>query len=100
MSLIDFTHSTCKNKDILNRQIIDNFEQHFAMYSFTTIKQMPNVEVLKDTETYVIKCTGEECDEIIDALASFKCSHFNDTLVPVFTKIKQGLKIEFKTDGV
>ena len=41
MSLIDFTHLTCKNEDILNKQIIENFEKHFAMYSLTTIKKIP-----------------------------------------------------------
>ena len=100
MSLIDFTHNTCKTKDILNKQILDNFEKHFAMYSFTTIKNMPNIEVLKNNEAYIIRGTSEECKEIIKALSSFKCSHFNDTLVPVFTMVEEGLKVEFEIDGV
>lgn len=99
MSLIQFTHDTCKNNDILNKQILNNFEKHFAMYSFTTIKNMPNIEVLNDT-AYLIRGTDEECEEIIKALSSFKCTHFNDTLVPIFTMIKEGLCIEFEVDGV
>lgn len=99
MSLIDFTHSTCKSADIFNKQILDNFEKHFAMYSFTTIKDMPNIEVL-NSEAYIIRGTEEECKEIINALSSFKCSHFNDTLSPIFTLTEEGLIIEFKVDGV
>lgn len=98
MSLIDFTHNTCKNKDILNKQILDNFEKHFAMYSFTTIKDMPNIEV--ENEAYIIRGTDEECKEIIKSLSSFRCSHFNDTLIPVFTVIKEGLRVEFVVDRV
>ena len=97
MSLIDFTHQTCKNNDILNKQILENFEKHFAMYSFTTINDMPNIEVLNN-EAYIIRGTDEECEEIINALSSFKCSHYNDTLVPIFTMIKEGLQIEFMID--
>ena len=100
MSLIDFTHNTCKTKDILNTQIIENFEEHFAMYSFTTIKNMPNIEVTKDNEAYIIRGTDEECKDIINALSSFRCSHFNDTLVPVFTVVKEGIKVEFIIGGV
>ena len=100
MSLIEFTQNTCKTKDIFNRQIIENFEKHFAMYSFTTIKNMPNIEVLKDREAYIIRGTDEECKEIIESLSSFKCSHFHDTLSPVFTMTKEGLIIEFIVDGV
>lgn len=100
MSLIDFTNNTCKNKDTFNSQIIENFEKHFAMYSFTTIKNIPNVEVLNNSEVYIIRGTNEECKEIIDCLSSFKCSHFSDTLVPVFTLTEEGLLIEFKVDGV
>lgn len=99
MSLIEFTHKTCKNNDILNKQILENFEKHFAMYSFTTIKDMPNIEVLNN-EAYIIRGTDEECEEIINALSSFRCSHFNNTLVPIFTMVKEGLRIEFKIDGV
>ena len=99
MSLIDFTHKTCKSIDIMNKRIIENFEKHFAMYSFTTIKDMPNIEVL-NSEAYIIKGTDEECKEIINALSSFKCSHFNDTLTPIFTMTEEGLIIEFEVDGV
>ena len=100
MSLIEFTHATCKSADIFNKQILENFEKHFAMYSFTTIKNMPNIEVLKDSEAYIIRGTDEECKEIINVLSSFKCSHFHDTLVPIFTLTEEGLLIEFKVDGV
>lgn len=100
MSLIDFTHATCKSEDILNKQIIENFEKHFAMYSFTTIKNMPNIEVLKNGEAYIIRGTDKECKEIMDALSSFKCTHFIDTLTPVFTLSDDGLLITFKIDGV
>lgn len=100
MSLIDFTHNTCKNEDILNKQIIENFEEHFAMYSFTTIKNMPNIEVLKNREAYIIRGTDEECKEIIESLSSFKCSHFDQTLVPIFKMTKKGLIITFEIDGV
>ena len=100
MSLIDFTHKTCKNNNILNQQILDNFEKHFAMYSFTTIKNIPNIEVLKENEAYIIRGTQKECKEIKNVLSSFKCSHFNDTLVPKFTIVKEGLIIEFEIDGV
>ena len=100
MSLIDFTHTTCKNEDVFNKQIIENFEKHFAMYSFTTIKKMPNIEVLKNSEAYIIRGTDEECKEIVNALSSFKCSHFNDTLVPIFKMTDEGLLIKFKVDGV
>ena len=100
MSLIDFTHNTCKNKDIFNKQILKNFEKHFAMYSFTTIKNMPNIEVLDNSDAYIFRGTVEECKEIINVLSSFKCSHFNDTLVPIFTLTEEGLIIEFKVDGV
>lgn len=99
MSLIDFTHRTCKSVNILNKQILENFEKHFAMYSFTTIKDMPNIEVLNN-DAYIIRGTDEECKEIINALSSFKCSHFNDTLIPIFTSVEDGLIIEFKVDGV
>lgn len=100
MSLIDFTHNTCKSTNILNKQIIDNFEKHFAMYSFTTIKNIPNIEVLKENESYIIRGTNEECKEIERVLSSFKCSHFNNTLVPKFTIVKEGLIIDFEIDGV
>lgn len=100
MSLIDFTHKTCKNNDILNKQILDNFEEHFAMYSFTTIKNIPNIKVLKDNQSYIIKGTKKECKEIERILSSFRCSHFNDTLVPKFTMVEDGLIVEFIVDGV
>ena len=100
MSLIDFTHNTCKTKDIFNKQLLENFEEHFAMYSFTAIKNMPNIEVTKDNQAYIFKGTDDECKDIIDTLSSFRCSHYRDTLKPIFTKIKDGLRIEFDIDGV
>ena len=100
MSLIEFTHNTCKNNDILNKQIIKNFEKHFAMYSFTTIKNIPNIEVLKNSEAYIIRGTNEECKEIERVLSSFRCSHYHDTLVPKFTMTKEGLIVEFMVNGV
>lgn len=99
MSMIDFTHKSCKTKDKINTQVIKNFEEHFAMYSFTTIKNMPNIEVSKKDNSYIIKGTEKECKDIVDSLSSFSCSHFHDTLIPIFTKIKEGLKIEFKIVG-
>lgn len=96
MSIIDFTHLTCKNKNIMNKQILENFEEHFAMYSLNTIKNIPNIEVSNDNEAYIVKGTEEECIEIKNRLSSFKCSHFENTLQPVCTIIKEGLKIEFK----
>lgn len=100
MSLIDFTHNTCKSNETLNKQIVDNFEKHFAMYSFTNIKNIPNIEVLKDNEAYIIRGTNEECKEIENVLSSFTCSNFNDTLIPKFTTIKEGLLVEFIISGV
>lgn len=100
MSLIDFTHNICKDNDTLNKQIIDNFEKHFAMYSFTNIKNIPNIEVLKNNEAYIIRGTNEECKEIERVLSSFRCSHFHNTLVPKFTITKEGLIVEFMIDGV
>ena len=99
MSIIDFTHSTCKNTNIMNKQIVENFEEHFAMYSLNTIKNIPNIEVSKDNEAYIVKGTKEECTEIMNRLSSFRCSHFDTTLQPICTIIKAGLKIEFKIDG-
>lgn len=100
MSLIEFTNITCKSENIFKRQILENFEKHFAMYSFTTIKDMPNIEALKDSNAYIIRGTDEECKEIIESLSSFKCSHFSDTLSPIFTLTEEGLIIEFEVDGV
>ena len=100
MSLIEFTHNTCKNNDILNKQIIENFEKHFAMYSFTTIKNIPNIEVLKNKEAFIIRGSSEECEEIESALTNYTCSHFHDTLVPKFTMAKDGLIVEFIINGV
>lgn len=99
MSLIDFTHKTCKNNDILNKQILDNFEKHFAMYSFTAIKDIHNIEVLKDNEAYIIKGTNKECEEIERVLSSYRCSHFDNTLVPKFTMVENGLLVEFIIDN-
>ena len=99
MSVIEFTKNSCKNKDIMNKQITENFEQHFAMYSFTNIKEMPNIEVTKNGDAYIVKTEANTCKEIINSLSSYRCSHFNHTLIPVFTLIDEGLKIEFKIDG-
>lgn len=99
MSVIDFTHSSCKNKDIMNKQIIENFEEHFAMYSLNTIKNIPNIEISKDDNFYIVKCKSKECNEIINTLSAFKCSNYQNTLIPIFTIIEGGLKIEFKIDG-
>lgn len=99
MSIIDFTHLTCKkNNNIMNKQIVENFEEHFAMYSLNTIKDIPNIEVSKYDGTYIVKGTEDECNEIINRLSSFRCSNFENTLRPVFTLIKEGLCIEFKID--
>lgn len=100
MSLIEFTQNTCKNNDILNKQIIENFEKHFAMYSFTTIKNIPNIEVLKNNEAFIIRGTNEECEEIERFLTSYACSHYHDTLIPKFTMAKDGLIVEFIVGGV
>lgn len=100
MSVIDFTHTSCKNNtEIMNKQLVENFEEHFAMYSLNTIKDMHNIEISKDNDSYIVKCKKKECDEIINKLSSFKCSNFKNTLTPIFTIINGGLKIEFKIDG-
>lgn len=96
MSLIDFTHTSCKTKEKINKQIVENLDEHFAMYSFTAIKNMPNLELTKDNQAYIFKGSEKECKEIMNTLSSYQCSHFNTTLVPVFTMIDEGLKIEFK----
>lgn len=95
MTIIDFTRNSCKNEDILNKQVINNFEEHFAMYSFTIIKDMPNIEVM-DENAYIIKATKEKCIEIMNSLSKYQCSHFSNTLIPKFTIIEEGLRIEFK----
>lgn len=97
MSIIDFTNITCKkNNSITNKALIENFDKHFAMYSLTTIKKLPNIEISSNGEIfYTIKCNKEECQNIINTLSNFQCSHFSDTLVPIFTIIDNGLKIEF-----
>lgn len=100
MSLVDFTHTICKNKGTLNTQIVDNFEKCFAMYSFTTIKDIPEIELTKNKKAYIVRGTDEECKEIIDSLSNFRCSHFNDTLKPKFTMVDKGLQIEFIIEGV
>ena len=99
MSIIDFTQNVCKNKDTINKQIIENFERYFAMYTLSTIKHMPNVEVFKNEKSYIIKATNKEYDEIINILSRYKCSNFQNTLIPIFTKTNEGLIIEFKIDG-
>ena len=40
-----------------------------------------------------------EREELVKFLLSFRCSHFEKTLIPIFTEIDNGLKIEFKIDG-
>lgn len=97
MSIIDFTHLTCKTTNIMNNKLIKNFEEHFAMYSLNTIENIPNIEVSKDSEAYIIKGTEEECTKIMDKITSFRCSHFDNTLYPVCTIIKEGLRVEFKS---
>lgn len=99
MTMIEFTKNSCKNENILNRQVIENFEEHFAMYSFTTIKDIPNIEVFQDENAYIIRADKQECDEIMNTLSKYRCSNFYATLVPVFTIIEEGLKVEFKIDG-
>ena len=100
MSMISFTNKTCKTSDLITRTLIDNFEEHFAMYSLTTIKKIPSIEIHNDNELYyTIKCNVKEKDELVKFLLSFRCSHFEKTLIPIFTEIDNGLKIEFKIDG-
>lgn len=99
MSIIDFTHNTCKNIDIMNKQLVENFEEHFAMYSLIKIKNISNIEVSNDNDSYIIKGTEEECKDIVEKLSRLKCSNFNDTLSPIITMISGGLQIEFKIDG-
>ena len=99
MTMIEFTKNSCKNENILNRQVIENFEEHFAMYSLTTIKDVPNIEVFEDENAYIIRGNKQECDEIINTLSQYRCSNFYTTLIPVFTLLEEGLKIQFKIDG-
>lgn len=100
MSMISFTNKTCKTSDLITQALIDNFEEHFAMYSLTTIKKLPSIEIHSDDELYyTIKCNDKEKDELIKFLLSFRCSHFDKTLIPVFEDLNNGLKIEFKIDG-
>lgn len=99
MSVIEFTINSCKDKNTMNKQIIENFEQHLAMYSFTNLKNMPNIEVSKTGNTYIISAETDTCKDIIDSLSSYRCSNFNNTLIPVFTLIDKGLQIEFIIDG-
>lgn len=99
MSITEFTHITCKNNDIMNKQIVENFEEHFAMYSLTHIENITNIEVSSDNECYIVRGSEEECKNIINKLSRFKCSNFKNTLSPIFTLIAEGLKIEFKVDG-
>lgn len=99
MTMIEFTKNSCKNENILNKQVIENFEEHFAMYSFTTIREIPNIEAFEDQNAYIVRADKEECNEIIDTLSRYRCSNFHETLIPVFTIIEEGLKIEFKIDG-
>ena len=100
MSLVDFTNSICKNKNTLNKQIIDNFETLFAMYSFTANTHMQNVELLENKNAYIIRGTDEECKEIINSLSNFRCSHFANTLKPIFDTSNKGLIVHFEIDGV
>ena len=54
MSVINFTKESCKNnKDIINTTLAENFEEHFAMYSLSTIKKLPNIEVSNDGKLYL-----------------------------------------------
>lgn len=99
MSIIDFTRSSCKNKDMINKQITENFEKFFAMYGFTNIKEMPNVKVSRNGDYFIIEAEQEECDNIVNSLSKFKSSHFQNTLSPKFSKLKNGLKVEFTIDG-
>lgn len=100
MSIIDFTQNVCKTREIVNKQITENFEHYFAMYTLSTIKNdMPNVEVSKSENSYIIKANTKESEEIINNLSKYKFSNFQNTLIPVFTKIDTGLLVEFKVDG-
>ena len=100
MSMISFTTETCKTSDLITQALIDNFEKHFAMYSLTTIKKIPSIEIHgKDEFYYTIKCNDKEREELVKFLLSFRCSNFDKTLIPIFSEIKNGLKIEFKIDG-
>lgn len=97
MTIIEFTKNSCKNKNIMNKQITQNFEEHLAMYSFTNFKDIPNIEV--SNGTFIIRAETDTCKDIIESLSSYRCSYFDRTLIPVFTLINEGLKIEFKIDG-
>lgn len=97
--MISFTINTCKNKNTIIQTLTNNFEKHFAMYSLTNIKALPSIEFNSKEVCYFVKCTKEESKEILKALSSFECSHFEDTLVPIFTELDNGLKIEFRIRG-
>ena len=100
MSVITFTKQSCKNNDIMNKTLVENFEEHFAMYSLSTIKRLPNIEVSNDGKLYYfIKCNEEETMDIINTLSSFQCSNFDNTLIPIFNILEDGLKIEFEIKG-
>lgn len=98
MSVINFTKESCKNnKDIINTTLAENFEEHFAMYSLSHIKNLPNIEVANNGEIcYFIKCKKDEALDIINVLSSFQCSHFDNTLIPIFNMVKDGLNVGFK----
>lgn len=97
-SVIDFTRQVCKNEDSLNRQLIDNLDQHLAMFSFSNIGHLSNVQAV-DNVYIIAKTKNNTYDEIINKLSSYRCSYFDKTLVPVFTIVEEGLKIELKVDG-
>lgn len=100
MSMISFTTKTCKTRDLITQALIDNFEEHFAMYSLTTIKKIPSIEIHGGNELYyTIKCNDKEKDELIKFLVSYRCSHFDKTLIPVIEELDGELKVAFKIDG-
>ncbi len=100
MSVITFTKESCKNIDTMNKTLVEHFEEHFAMYSLSTIKKFPKVEVVNNGKLcYIIKCNKKESVDIIDVLSSFQCSNFGNTLIPVFNLIDEGLLVEFKLAG-
>ena len=97
MSVISFTKESCKNnKEIMNKTLVENLEEHFAMYSLSHIKKLPNIEVGNNGNLYYfIKCDKDEALDIINALSSFQCSHFDNTLMPIFNIVDDGLNIGF-----
>lgn len=99
--MISFTTRTCRTSELITQTLIENFEEHFAMYSLTTIKKIPSIEIICDKNEvyYAIKCNDKEREELIKFLSSYTCSHFIDTLIPVFTEVDYGLRVEFKIDG-